>query len=72
MRALEWAEQLEQHGRVLVNSAAEEAKLKSPMCCPLSGRTFGSVAAVKEYLRSDAYASLVRLRHVREDVVYMQ
>ena len=64
-----WAEELERFGRLHVDRYAEEAKLKAPMRCPLSGRVLGEgLQAVKEYLRSTEYLDLVQ--RLRDDVVY--
>ena len=54
-----WATMLEQHGRVHVDRAAEEAKLKMPMVCPLTGVALESMEAVREHVRSSTYGYAV-------------
>jgi len=56
---LHWAEMLEQHGRVLVDRAAEEGKLKMPMVCPLTGTALDDMEAVRKHVRSSTYQDAV-------------
>ena len=56
---LRWAEMLEQHGRIHVDRAAEEAKLKMPMVCPLTGIALDGIDAVKKHVRSSAYRDAI-------------
>ena len=56
---MRWVEMLEEHGRVHVERAAEEAKLKMPMVCPLTGVALAGMDAVKEHVRSSAYQDAV-------------
>ena len=54
-----WATMLEQYDRVHVDCAAEEAKLKKPMVCPLTGISLDGMDAVRKHLRSSAYCAAV-------------
>lgn len=55
----QWAAMLEQHGRVRVDRAAEEEKLKTPMVCSLTGTALDDIKAVREHVRSSAYSDAV-------------
>lgn len=50
---------LEQYDRVHVDCAAEEAKLKEPMVCPLTGISLDGMDAVRKHLLSSAYCAAV-------------
>ena len=47
------------HGRVHVNRAAEEARIKMPMVCPLTGATLADMPAVGRHVRSAVYGDAV-------------
>ena len=47
------------HGRVHVIPAAEEARIKMPMVCPLTGATLADMPAVERHVRSAVYGDAV-------------
>ena len=49
---------LEADGRVAVNKAAEDAKLKNDMRCPFTGQPLRNIPAVKGYVESREYRKL--------------
>ena len=66
----QWADMLEQHGRVLVERTAEEAKLKMPMVCPLTGTALDGMEAVRRHVRSQAYREAVREVAAGEHLIF--
>ena len=61
MAPTRWTRALATHGRVHVNRAAEEARIKMPMVCPLTGAALADMPAVVRHVRSPAYGdALVR------------
>ena len=56
-----FVEQLESSGKVAsLGHAAEEARLKVDMRCPIDGRRLTNIPAVKARVTSDEYAGAVR------------
>jgi aprataxin len=55
-----WVRQLQQTGRVSVDKAAEEAKLKRDMVCPATGRPLSNMPALKAHLASAEYQRAMR------------
>ena len=50
-----WIAQLQATGRIAVDVAAEEAKLKRDMVCPATGVPLRNLPALKEHLASPEY-----------------
>jgi len=63
---------LEQHGRIHVDRAAEEAKLKMPMVCPLTGIALDGIDAVKKHVRSSAYRDAISETYTGAHLVTVQ
>ena len=66
---LQWAAQLAQHGRIMVNRADEEAKLKGEIHCPRSERVLKSMDELKLHLHSREYEALVE--HISADLIFI-
>ena len=62
-----WAQQLETHGRVIVNRKAEMARVKGEMSCPLTGKALPDMEAVRWHLGSTSYQAW--LREIGRDIV---
>ena len=60
---------LEQYDRVHVDCAAEEATLKEPMVCPMTGISLDGMDAVRKHLCSQVRTVLPSERGGREGAV---